>query len=101
MRINPVRCVALVKPDKVDDKSAGGVYLPDSARDRQQFAVDRGELVAFGHGFFDGLQGPVPKIGDKVIFDRYAGSIISLGEGREREDFRLLNDDKIVAILEE
>jgi co-chaperonin GroES (HSP10) len=102
MNIKPVRCVALIKPDKVDDKSSGGLYLPEHARDRMQFAVDRGEVIAVGDGFYKGMNGPIPEIGDKVIFDRYAGSLITnLNKDGKREDFRLVNDDSIVAIIEE
>jgi len=101
MKIKPTRCVALIRPDKVEDKSAGGIYLPDSARDRMQIAADRGELVDFGEGFFSGLDGPVPKIGNKVMFDKYAGSLIKIEEDGIRVDYRLVNDDKIIAILEE
>jgi len=102
MNIKPVRCVALIKPDKVDDKSHGGLFLPEQTRDRMQFAVDRGEVVAVGEGFFDGLYGPIPEVGDKVIYDRYAGSLITiLNKDGEREEFRMVNDDKIVAIIEE
>lgn len=97
MKVIPVRHVAIIKPDKLEDKSSGGVWLPETARDRMQTSVDRGELVAVGDGFFEGLPGPVPKIGQKVIFDRYAGSLIKV----DKEDFRLCNDDKIIAILEE
>jgi len=97
MRVIPVRHVAIIKPDKLEDRSSGGVWLPETARDRMQTAVDRGELVAVGDGFFEGLPGPVPEIGQKVIFDRYAGSLIKV----DKEDFRLCNDDKIIAILEE
>jgi chaperonin GroES len=97
MKVIPVRHVAIIKPDKLEDRSSGGVWLPETARDRMQTAVDRGELVAVGDGFFEGLPGPVPEIGQKVIFDRYAGSLIKV----DKEDFRLCNDDKIIAILEE
>jgi len=100
MKVIPVEFKVLIKPDKVEDRSSGGLYLPDSARDRQQYAVDRGEVIAFGDGFFSELPGPIPKIGDKVIFNRYAGSLISLGDGKDREDYRLCNDKDICAIIE-
>jgi len=99
--ICPVDYKVLVEPEVVPDKSAGGMYLPDSVRDRQQYAVDRGTIVAFGEGFFERLQGPTPKIGDKVIFSKYAGSLITVGEGKERKEYRLLNDEDICAILKE
>jgi chaperonin GroES len=100
IKLKPVRHVAMIRPEEVDDKSSGGMYIPDAARDRMQVAVDRGELVAVGDGFFENLPGPVPQIGDYVLFDRYAGSLIVIGEGRDRVEYRLCNDDKIVAIME-
>lgn len=101
MKVKPVRCVAVIKPNKVDDKSKGGIYIPEQLLDRLQVACDRGELMAVGEGFFEGLQGPVPQIGQKVLFDKYAGSLIQLDVDGKRENFRLCNDDKIIAILEE
>lgn len=101
MKINPVEYKVLIKPDRVDDKSSGGLYIPDITRDREQFAVDRGEIVAHGEGFFEKLPGPVPQIGDKVIFNRYAGSLITIKNNDKREDHRLCNDKDICAIIEE
>ena len=101
MKLKPVRCVALIKPQKVEDKSAGGLYLPDHTRDRMQYAVDRGTLIDIGEGFFEGLHGPVPQIGDTVIYDKYKGTLITIQTDGVREDYRLLNDNEIIAILEE
>lgn len=101
MNVKPVRHVAMIKPDAVEDKSAGGLYLPDSARDRLQIAVDRGQIVAVGEGFFEDLPGPVPQVGQKVLYDRYAGSMITIQENGKRQDYRLCNDNQIVAIMED
>ena len=102
MNIKPVRCVAMIKPDEVQSQTKGGLYIPDTVREKQSFAVQEGEVIAIGDGFFDGLHGPIPKVGDKVIFDRYAGSLITIEDKKgKREKYRLVNDDKIVAILEE
>ena len=102
MNIKPVEFKVLIKPDKVEGQTSGGLYLPDSARDKQQFSVDRGEIVSVGEGFFRDLPGPVPKVGDRVIFNRYAGSLITFEEDdRTRTDYRLCNDKDICAILEE
>jgi len=102
MKINPVEYKVLIKPDKVEDKSAGGLFLPDSARERQQYAVDRGVVVGYGEGFFTDIPGPAPKVGDKVIFNRYAGSLITIeNKDGKREDHRLINDKDICAIIEE
>jgi chaperonin GroES len=100
-KIKPVEYKVLIKPEKIEDRSAGGIYLPDSARERQQYAVDRGEIVAIGEGFFGELPGPKPKVGDRVIYNKYAGSLITIGEGRDRTEYRLINDKDICAIVEE
>lgn len=101
MKISPVEYKVLIKPDKVEDQTRGGLYLPDSARTRQQFAVDRGEIIAVGEGFFAELPGPKPCVGDKVIFNRYAGSLVTIEEEGARIDYRLCNDKDICAIMEE
>ena len=101
MKIHPTEFKVLIKPDKVESQTSGGLYLPDSARDKQQFSVDRGEVIEFGEGFYRDLPGPVPEVGDRVIFNRYAGSLITVVEDNERVDYRLCNDKDICAILEE
>ena len=101
MKIQPTEFKVLIKPERVGGQTAGGLYLPDSARDKQQFAVDRGEIMAVGEGFFRDLPGPIPKVGDRVIFNRYAGTLMSFDEGEGRADYRLINDKDICAILEE
>jgi chaperonin GroES len=101
MKIKPVEFKVLIKPDEVEGQTSGGLYLPDSARDKQQFAVDRGEVIAVGEGFFQELHGPIPQIGDRVIFNRYAGSLITIVDEGNRQDYRLINDKDICAILEE
>lgn len=101
--IIPVECKVLIMPDEVRDKSAGGLYLPDSTREREQYAIDRGTIMAVGEGFFTDMPGPVPKVGDKVVFNKYAGSLMMFeGEnGTPRKSYRLCRDADIVAILRE
>ena len=101
MKIHPTEFKVLIKPDKVESQTSGGLFLSDSARDKQQFSVDRGEIVSFGDGFYRDLPGPKPEIGDRVIFNRYAGSLITVVEDKERVDYRLCNDKDICAILED
>ena len=85
----------------MEDKSSGGIYLPDSAKERESYATDRGEILAVGEGFFDTLPGPKPAVGDKVIFNKYAGSVLYCQNGSGREMLRLVNDKDICAILKE
>jgi len=101
MKVTPTRCVALIKPDSVEDKTSGGIILPDTVKERQQSAIDRGILIATGEGFFEDYRGPKPKIGDRVIYGRYSGSLITItDEDGKRVEHRLCNDDNIVAIIE-
>jgi len=101
MKSTPVRSIVKIKPDKVENEQSG-ILLPDTAISRMQTAVNQGVLVSVGGAFwkYDNGQewpGPKPKIGDRIIFDRYSGSMIK----EDREEYRLVNDDKIIAIVEE
>ena len=101
MKTIPVRSTVLIKPDEVE-KESSGILLPDTAISRMQTAVNTGTIVNVGGQFWQsdyGVEwpGPKPKVGDKVLFDKYAGSAIKI----DREDYRLCNDEKILAILEE
>ena len=101
-KIQPIEYMVLIKPDHVDERTGGGLYLPDTARDKQQHAVDRGIIVSMAGNAFtdDAVWSEKPKIGDWVIFDKYAGSLIEIGESREKEKFRLITDKSVKAILE-
>lgn len=94
--IEPLEFKVLIRPKKVEEKTEGGIYLPDETRDRDKHAVMRGQLVAVGEIAFtepDWLQ--KPKIGDWVIYDRYAGATV---EGIDGETYRLMNDKEIGGI---
>ena len=100
--IVPVEYKILIKVDELDDKSAGGIYLPDNAREREQMAHDRGILVAISEMAFSDWKGRQPKVGEKVIFNKYAGSIVQYRNGNQpMEKYRLCNDKDICAVLEE
>jgi co-chaperonin GroES (HSP10) len=97
----PVEYKVLIVPDVVDDQSQGGLYLPESARERQQYAMDRGVILAVGEGFFEDIPGPKPKVGDKVIFSKYAGSTLDIFIDGKRRTCRLCNDKDICAVIKE
>jgi chaperonin GroES len=100
--IKPVEFKVLIKVDEVNDRSAGGIFIPEHALEREQMAHDRGQLVDISEMAFSDWTGRKPEIGNKVIFNKYAGSIIfHETEDRVRQRYRLVNDKDIVAILEE
>jgi co-chaperonin GroES (HSP10) len=118
MKIQPVEFKVLIKPDEVEEQTPGGLWLTDETMSKQQFSVDRGEIIAFGEGFYSELPGPTPKVGDKVLFNKYAGTLFDvwedIPEGAEltqherlskltqrKAAYRLINDKEIFAILEE
>ena len=75
-----------------EERTAGGIVLPDAARDKPQ----RGEVVAVGDGHVrrDGKRVPLTvKEGDSVIFSSYAGDEIRVGE----EEYVLLREGDILA----
>ena len=98
--IYPTEYKVLVKPEPVELKSKGGIIIPDEARDRNQAAATRGEIIDVSPLAFtyDDWQSDerIPKVGDMVAFARYAGVSI---EGDDEEDYRLVSDKEVIAIL--
>jgi chaperonin GroES len=77
-----------------EEKTAGGILLPDTAKEKPQV----GEVVATGPGkrTDDGSrQEPEIKVGDKVLYSKYAGTDIKLGT----EEYVLLSEKDILAIV--
>ncbi|TET11520.1 co-chaperone GroES [Candidatus Aerophobetes bacterium] len=87
MKIKPLGERIVVKPLKQEEKTEGGIYLPDTAsKDKPQ----RGEVIAVGPDF-KGV-----KKGDKVIFAKYGGTEIEI----EEEEYLILGVDDVLAIAE-
>lgn len=85
--------------DKVEEKTAGGVYIPDQAREKEEYAQDTGTIVALGkQAFVDLDESEKPKIGDRCDIKRYDGVFIKSSEATD-DDYRIVNDDQILTIL--
>lgn len=95
--IEPAGHRVLIKPDIVEEKTAGGIILAQTTKDRDQQATMRGTVVNVGvnawKAFDDGT--PWASEGDKVVFRKYAGEVIKDGE----EEYRVVNDDDILAVI--
>lgn len=64
----------LVKPKQIEEKTAGGIIIPDQTRDKEQAGIDEGEVIAIGPTAFKDLGGfDWVKVGDWVVWPRYAG----------------------------
>ena len=96
--IIPLEFKAAILIDEVQDKSAGGLYIPESEQRKQEHQADRGELVAFNEGFWLKKPGPKPEIGDRVIFNSYKGVLLPIRIDGIIRRLRLVNDEDIIAI---
>jgi len=95
MKIRPLGDRILVKRIKEEEKTKGGIIIPDTAKEKPQ----EGMVVAVGKGKTteDGkLLPPDVKAGDKILFGKYAGSEVKL----EGEEHLILREDDILGILE-
>ena len=91
----------LVLPFKGKKKTKGGILYSDEQIDRQQLATVCGNVLAIGPQAYQDKErypeGPWGKVGDWVIFARYAGSRFKIEGG----EVRLLNDDEIIATIKD
>jgi len=93
--LRPLRDRVVIKPSEQEEKTAGGIVLPDSAKKKPQ----EGEVVAVGSGkvLEDGTRTPMNvKVGDRVIYSKYAGTEVKVGD----QEYLVLDEDSIYAIKE-
>ena len=101
--IRPVEYNVLVKPDVVEEKTAGGLYIPDDKRERDQFGQIMGELIAVSPAAFTyNYEGwPVgefvPQVGNRVVFSKYQATEI---KGADGETYWLMKDKSIIGVME-
>jgi len=96
MKLKPLYDRVVVKKIEEEQKSPGGIILPDTAKEESQL----GEVIAVGEGKLleNGEIRPLKvKKGDKVIFSKYAGNEIKV----EGEELLILREEDILAIVED
>src|SRR3990167_5931570 len=97
--VSPTEFKVLVRPDKVEEKTKGGIILAQETRERDQAASTAGEIIAISPLAFTYADWPVtsnpPQVGDRVLFGRYAGMTI---KGTDGEEYRLVNDKDIAGV---
>lgn len=97
IRINGARI--LVKEDKLDEKTSGGIVIPD--RKKQQ--TNRGTVLAVGDGAMleNGVKVPVNiKVGETVIYSSFSGSPVKANE-KDPEEYLILNERDVLCVIEE
>lgn len=87
----------LIKPDEVQEKTSGGIVLPDEYRSKEGYAQARGVVVSKGANSFDEIS-DAPEVGDRVVFPKFEGTEVMGGDGKV---YRLIEDRFIIGIEEQ
>jgi chaperonin GroES len=92
--VRPLHDRILVRRMAEEEKTAGGIIIPDSAKEKPQ----RGEIVAAGNGRVteDGKNLPLEvKVGDRVLFGKYSGTELKLNG----EEYLMMREEDILGII--
>jgi chaperonin GroES len=95
MKIRPLQDRILVKRIDEEEKTKGGIIIPDTAKEKPQ----EGKVIAVGNGKIgdDGKVQPLDvKKGDKLLFSKYAGTEVNL----DGEEHLIIREDDVLGILE-
>ena len=95
MKIRPLQDRILVKRLASEEKTPSGIIIPDNAKEKPQ----EGQVIAVGSGKVldnGSTRAPEVKVGDKILFGKYAGSEVKL-DGTEH---LILNESDILGVIE-
>lgn len=88
MKIKPLADRVLVKMEEVQEKTASGIFIPQTAQEKTQIAT----VIAVG----DDKEAIKVKVGDKVMHDKYAGTSVKV----DGEEYLILSMGDILAVIE-
>ena len=94
MKIKPLSDRVIVKAEAAEEKTASGIILPDTAKEKPQ----EGKVVAVGPGKISDSGNAIKmtvKVGDKVLYGKYSGTEVTF----ENEDYLIMKENDIFAIL--
>lgn len=94
-KIRPLHDRVLVRRLEENERTAGGIYIPDTAKEKPS----RGQIVAIGKGKLleNGDIRPLDvKVGDTVLFGKYAGTEVKVAD----QDYLVMREDDIMGIIE-
>ena len=95
MKLKPLNDRVLVLREDEEQKSAGGIIIPDTAKEKPQ----RGKVVAVGSGKRDKDGKRIPlevKVGDRILFSKYGGTEVKM----DGEEYLILREDDILGVIE-
>ena len=102
--VRPTGWRILVRPVKIEERTAGGIHLPDSVKQAKEHLRYIGQVVSMGtlcyqHAKFEGGK-PWCQVGDYIAFGQYAGQEILANTAEGVEKLRLINDDEVLCTLD-
>ena len=89
LNIKPLSDRVLIEPVAAETQTASGIYIPDTAKEKSQ----KGTVIAVGNGTNEHTM--TVKIGDSVLYDKFAGTELKL----EGKDYLIMSELKILAII--
>ena len=89
LNIKPLADRVVVEPAAAEEKTAGGIIIPDTAKEKPQ----RGTVIAVGPGKPD--EPTTVKVGDTVLYGKYSGTELQL----EGQDYMIMRESDILAVL--
>ena len=95
MKIRPLQDRVIVQRIEEEEKTKGGIIIPDTAKERPQ----EGKVIAVGKGKVSDEGKVMPlsvKAGDKILFGKYAGTEVKL----EGKDYLIMREDDILGVVE-
>ncbi|HLD69654.1 MAG TPA: co-chaperone GroES [Candidatus Omnitrophota bacterium] len=95
MDIKPLADRIVVRPLEAEEKTKGGIVLPETAKEKPQegkiVAVGRGKVLDNGH-----VQPLELKVGDRILYGKYSGSEITTKEG---EELLIMREEDVLAVI--
>ena len=110
--ITPLGDRVLVKPEKIDEITEGGIVIPDQVRTQHALAQSIGYVVALGPDCwidhvdfgsdgakkgYTGFTKPQARVGDRVVYAKYAGVMVP---GKDSPDYRIIRDKDVAALVD-
>ncbi|MCX5817113.1 MAG: co-chaperone GroES [Proteobacteria bacterium] len=96
MKIKPLQDRILIKRIEEEEKTKGGIIIPDAAKEKPQ----EGKVIAVGDGKMldSGVKAPLTvKVGDKILFGKYSGTEVKV----DGEEHLIMREDDVLGIVED
>ena len=94
MKIKPLSDRVVIEPLEAEDKTSGGIYLPDTAKEKPQM----GKVIAAGPGKISDAGNKIAmevKVNDKILYGKYSGTDVNF----DGKDYLIMRESDILAII--